>query len=36
MPPKKAKKEKAQKAVWTLNNKEDFDIPEGAYVFTYR
>ena len=33
MPPKK---EKAQKAVWPLNNKEDFDIPEGAYGFTYR
>ncbi len=33
MPPKK---EKAQKAVWTLNNKEDFDMPEGAYGFTYR
>ena len=33
MPPKK---EKAQKSVWTLNNKEDFDIPEGAYGFTYR
>lgn len=36
MPPKKAKTEKPYKAVWTLNNKEDFDIPEGAYGFTYR
>ena len=33
MPPKK---EKPSKAVWTLSNKEDFDIPEGAYGFTYR
>ena len=36
MPPKKTKTEKPSKAVWTLNNKEDFDIPEGAYGFTYR
>lgn len=36
MPPKKTKTEKPSKAVWTLNTKEDFDIPEGAYGFTYR
>ena len=36
MPPKKTKTEKPSKAVWTLSNKEDFDIPDGAYGFTYR
>ena len=32
MPPKK----KTEKAIWTYQGKEDFDIPEGAYGFTYR
>ena len=33
---KKTKIDKPTKAIWTLSNKEDFDIPEGAYGFTYR
>ena len=30
------KKTSIEKAVWTLNGKENFIIPEGAYGFTYR
>ena len=34
MPPKKIKL--TEKAIWTLNGKEDFSVPELAYGFTYR
>lgn len=33
MPPKKSKTEKA---IWTLDGKEDFNIPSDAYGFVYR
>ena len=33
MPPNKTS---IEREVWTLNDKEDFIIPEGAYGFTYR
>jgi len=37
MPPKKTKTtEKPTKATWTLDGKEDFNIPESAYGFVYR
>ena len=36
MPPKKTKTEKVIKAIWTLDGKEDFNIPESAYGFVYR
>ena len=36
MPPKKTKTEKPSKAVWTLNGKDEFTVPELAYGFTYR
>ena len=33
---KKAKIDKPTKAIWTLDEKEDFNIPESAYGFVYR
>lgn len=30
------KKNKTEKAIWTLDGKEDFNIPESAYGFVYR
>ena len=33
---KKTKIDKPTKAIWTLDEKEDFNIPESAYGFVYR
>ena len=33
---KKTKIDKPAKAIWTLDEKEDFNIPESAYGFVYR
>ena len=33
---KKTKIDKLTKAIWTLGEKEDFNIPESAYGFVYR
>ena len=33
---KKTKIDKPTKAIWTLGEKEDFNIPESAYGFVYR
>ena len=33
---KKTKTDKPTKAIWTLDEKEDFNIPESAYGFVYR
>ena len=33
---KKTKIDKLTKAIWTLDEKEDFNIPESAYGFVYR